>query len=464
VGFVFASEVSALKAISKTNFELDSDSLQCLLTLRFVPSPRTLWKGVRRLPAGHTLSLNIETGDIQLDRYIIQPGLNFEGTRVDAVERYDDVLSQAVERQLLSDVPVGVSLSGGIDSALLAALAKSRGRALPCYTVGFGEKYQECEIEAAAETARLLDLPFTAVRVTPAGIMDTMEKTMAAVEEPIVSMSALAFWHLVPRMHDDVTVVLSGQGSDELWGGYLRYQNEFVRRLFLVRRLLHIVGQHSDFCRRIPEPIARALRSIPIDDEAQRFVQTYTLFTESQRNALTGRSDDGGASQDIEYWLNWCRRLDGDPVLDMMQIDSRTCLADDWLLYTDKVTMAFSLEARVPILDLRVTEFVESLPRRFRVALGRRKILHRMMARRYLPSVILKRAKKGFPIPFGEWSRGPIRARVQSMLLDVLPQKSPFRRQEVERLWEDHLAGRQPLDRQIYSLFVLGNWFSRGVR
>ena len=166
-----------------------------------------------------------------------------------------------------------------------------------------------------------------------------------------------------------------------------------------------------------------------------------------------------GALRDIEYWLEWCGNADSEPVLDMMRVDSRTCLPDDWLLYTDKVTMAFSLEARVPILDLEVMDFVEKLPRRFRVALGRRKIVHRMMAQRYLPSAIVNRPKKGFPIPFGSWSRGPMRAQIESVLLDVLPQRG-FDGRAVEHLWQDHLATRQQLDRQIYALFVLGTWFN----
>jgi asparagine synthase (glutamine-hydrolysing) len=458
-GIAFASEVRALMALTGLVPAVDSDALQCFLTLRFVPSPRTLWRGIRRLPAGHRLSFDLATGEAKLERYIEPVTERYAEGRGRAVERYHDVLSEAVERQLLSDVPVGVLLSGGIDSALVAALAKEKGRRLPCYTVGFGADHKECEIEDARGTASALDLPFVAVTVSPQDLMATIDQVVDSLEEPIVSTSALAIWHLIGRMRQDVTVALSGQGSDEPWGGYTRYQNEVLRRLLPTPAMAGWVGRAVGGYRRLPEAVQRALRSLPIESPAERFREAYALFTASQRQTLTGRADDGRALGDIDYWLAWIDHTGREPVEAMMSVDARTCLPDDWLLYTDKISMAYALEVRVPILDLEVVRFVESLPRSFRLAPGRRKIVHKMMAARYLPSSIVNRRKKGFPIPFGAWSRAALRSRVEGALLDVLPRTGLFERHAIEALWRRHLMQAQPLDRQIYALFILGCWF-----
>jgi asparagine synthase (glutamine-hydrolysing) len=460
-GIAFASEVRALMALTGLVPAVDSDALQCFLTLRFVPSPRTLWRGIRRLPAGHRLSFDLATGEAKLERYIEPVTERYAEGRGRAVERYHDVLSEAVERQLLSDVPVGVLLSGGIDSALVAALAKEKGRRLPCYTVGFGADHKECEIEDARGTASALDLPFVAVTVSPQDLMATIDQVVDSLEEPIVSTSALAIWHLIGRMRQDVTVALSGQGSDEPWGGYTRYQNEVLRRLLPTPAMAGWVGRAVGGYRRLPEAVQRALRSLPIESPAERFREAYALFTASQRQTLTGRADDGRALGDIDYWLAWIDHTGREPVEAMMSVDARTCLPDDWLLYTDKISMAYALEVRVPILDLEVVRFVESLPRSFRLAPGRRKIVHKMMAARYLPSSIVNRRKKGFPIPFGAWSRAALRSRVEGALLDVLPRTGLFERHAIEALWRRHLMQAQPLDRQIYALFILGCWFER---
>jgi asparagine synthase (glutamine-hydrolysing) len=460
-GIAFASEARSLMALTGLTPQADADALQCFLTLRFVPSPRTLWRGIHRLPAGHRLSFDLATGETELTRYIDPVAERYAGSRSDAVERYHELLGEAVDRQLLSDVPVGILLSGGIDSALVAALAKEKGRPLPCYTVGFGANHKECEIEDARGTAEALGLPFVAVNVAPQDLMATLDQVIGSLEEPIVSTSALAIWHLIGRMRQDVTVALSGQGSDEPWGGYTRYQNEVLRRLLPSPSMAGWVGRAMGSYGKLPEAMQRALRSLPIESPAERFREAYALFTAGQRQSLTGRADDGNALGDIDYWLDWSRNTGREPVEAMMSVDARTCLPDDWLLYTDKISMAYALEVRVPILDIEVVRFVESLPRAFRLAPGRRKIVHKMMARRYLPAAIVNRKKKGFPIPFGAWSREALRDRVGATLLEILPQTGLFDRSAIETLWRQHLAQSQPLDRQIYALFILGCWFER---
>jgi asparagine synthase (glutamine-hydrolysing) len=456
-GFAFASEVRVLKAIIGITPPLDRDAVQCFLTLRFVPSPRTMWQGINRLPAGHMAVYDFDRSCAHVARYIQPVAGHFIGTPRDAAVAYREVLRRSVERQLLSDVPIGIMLSGGVDSAVVAAIVKETGQRLPCYTVGFRDSDPESEILGAAATARALALPFFPVRVTPEDLITTFDAVTAAVEEPIVSTSALALWHLVARMRQDVTVALSGQGSDEPWGGYTRYQNELVRRLIPLPALTFRLLPFGEFVKRLPEAAARACRSLPIGHAARRFEEAYALFTAAERAALTGNADDGGALNGIQYWLDWCEKS-REPVEQMMQVDSRTCLPDDWLLYTDKISMAFSLETRVPLLDLDVVRFVETLPRRYKLALGKRKIVHKMMAGHYLPAEIVHRRKLGFPVPFVSWSRGPLRDQVAEQLLERLPRGGRFDRATIERLWRHHIEGTRDVARQIYALFALANW------
>ncbi len=454
---VFASEIRALGPHQGERLEFDPVALQTFLTLRFVPSPATIWKGVHRLAAGHVLTMELAGGAMRTAPFIDPVTDHFGGTVDDAVTQYQELLGNAVERQLLSDVPVGMLLSSGIDSSIVAALAAERGHALRCYTVGFGAEHRESELAGAAETCRVLGLPFVPVEVDADAVIDAVTSVVASLEEPIVSTAALVMWHLVRRAREDVTVVLTGQGSDEPWGGYTRYQNEIGRALNPFTPAWRLAGLTKPLWSRAPDSVVRALRSLPVDDRLDRFVGTYELFDADQRATLTGDSSDGAARSSLEYWSHWLAPADCSPAEEMMRIDTRTCLADDWLLYGDKISMATSLETRVPILDLDVVRFVESLPLDMRIRLGRRKIVHKKMAERYLPESIVNRPKMGFPTPFGTWARGPMRDLVGSVLLDELPATGHFRRAALEDVWATHLAGKKDLTRQVYALFVLGS-------
>lgn len=456
-GLMFASEIRALQGKNEPCLQIDPESLQSFLTLRFVPSPDTLWQGIHRLPPGHLLEIDLRSMEHRLICYIEPVTERFQGSIDDAVATYHDLLGQGIERQLMSDVPVGILLSSGIDSAIVAALAKEKGAELPCYTVGFDNAHEESEIPGAEETCRVLGLPFHPVTVNPDDVLPVFDQIVSTLEEPIVSTAPLVMWNLVKRAREDVTVALTGQGSDEPWGGYTRYQNELVRNLLPFPGALGALKAGGAMWQRLPEWIGRAMRSLPIKDRARRFQEAYALFTAEQRADLTGRRDDGRALAALNYWLQWHEAANCSPAENMMRLDTRTCLADDWLLYGDKISMAFSLETRVPILDLDVARFVESLPLDYRVKLGRTKIVHKMMAKRYLPPAIVNRKKMGFPTPFTSWSRGRLKDRVAGMLLEELPRDGLMHRPTIEKIWTRHLHGSGDLGRQIYALFMLAS-------
>jgi asparagine synthase (glutamine-hydrolysing) len=459
-GLAFSSEIkSLLPLVDKPPQKLDVQAFRAFLTIRFVPSPSTLLEGIKRLPPGHFLMRELGTGHDDLQCYARYPSERFRGTLDDAVEAYYALLSQAVKRQLLSDVPLGVFLSGGVDSGLVAALAAEQVGKLPCYTVGFGPGHDECELADAAHTAAVLGLEHHPVTVTAEDLWNAFENCVAAVEEPLGTTSVLLMWHLAQRARKDVTVVLTGQGSDEPWGGYCRYQAELWRDRIPFPSLLALLGPVLRHLPGVPEFLDRAAASIPVADRAQRFEQTYALFFPSMRRQLTGTSESGCAADAIRYWLNWVGSTCTSGVEAMMAIDTRMGLADDLLLYGDKISMAHSLEARVPMLDIEVVRFVESLPIEYRVRLSSGKIAHKLAAARHLAPAIVNRPKKAFMSPFGAWAATVWKERIADVLLS--PSASHWawlNRQAVQGLWREHVNGKRDRSRQLFALTSFCLW------
>jgi len=452
----FASEVRGLRALGVGAGEVDPQALQTFLALRFVPSPDTLYAGVRRLPAGHVLRWEAATGSTTT-AWARPTTERFTGSFDDAVDAYLDEVRAAVHRQLLSDVPVGVLLSGGIDSALVAALAAERGP-VPTFTVGYRDGGPACEIDDAAETARVLGLPHHPVRVDPEDLWAALDPTVQAVEEPLGTTSVLPMWHLVAHARQQVTVVLTGQGSDEPLGGYRRYQAELLRRWLPFPGGLRALAPLRRMA--LPDPVERGLRTLPVAGVAERFLAAYTLFTAAERRALTGRTDPGDALADIDGWLRWLGATATAPAEQMMRIDARMQLADDLLLYGDKTSMHVALEARVPMLDVDLVRFVESLPLAYRVRLAATKRVHKRAAERFLPAAIVHRPKKGFPIPFAELARTAWRDRIADRLLDPGARHlAILRREGIEAVWTDHVRGRRDATRQLFALLALAAWW-----
>ncbi len=456
----FSSELRALFALSGEASTLDHQSLQTFLTLRFVPSPHTLHQGIKRVPPGHVLVHRPRSGRYTLTCYTRYPSERFRGTLEDAVEGYYELLSRAVQRQLLSDVPLGIFLSGGVDSALIAALATKHGGKLPSYTVGYGADVAECELDDAAETAAMLGLEHHAITVTESDLWDAAESCVSAIEEPLGTPSVLPMWHLAKRARRDVTVVLTGQGADEPWGGYRRYQAEIWRNYLPFPTLIRPVGALLRHLPNVPEYLERGAVSIPISDRAERFQRAYALFSPLMRRELTKSDDSGFAGDSIRYWLDWVETAGLSSVESMMAIDTRMGLADDLLLYGDKITMAHSLEARVPMLDVELVSYVESLPIEYRLSLHHTKIVHKLAATKHLAPAIVRRRKRAFSIPFDRLAKTVWKDRIADILFDPLaPHWDTLQRSGVTRLWREYMGGRRSRGRQMFALMAFCLWY-----
>ncbi|WP_421865989.1 asparagine synthase (glutamine-hydrolyzing) [Motiliproteus sp.] len=458
--FAFSSEVRALKRISSdlggAQPNVSISGLQQFLTLRYVPSPLTLWDGIKRLPPGHVMCVDVSSRKSNTRPYVQPQSTRFRGSFDEAVSVYQQKLFDAVSRQLLSDVPVGVLLSGGIDSALVAAMAKEAGSSPPCFTVGFGQGHEECEIDDAAHTAKVLDLPFSQVHITPEQMMSSLPAIAKSIEEPLGTTSIMPMWQLVQHARKEVTVVLTGQGTDEPWGGYKRYQVELVRRRFGLP--LFWSGANFALSRWLgkPESLERGFRSLSKSNPVEQIIEAASLFTSEERHLLTGKAHDGGVSHQIENWMQWFGNSSLSSVENMMRLDTRMNLADDLLLYGDKTSMAFSLEARVPMLDTELVAFVESLPIEYRIKWRQSKIIHKAMAERYLPSEIVHRPKKGFQVPFRRWSCHEWRDWLEPLLVEGLD--GLLCRDGVKAIWHQHIAGKPDRSRQVFALLMLALW------
>lgn len=459
-GIAFASEIRALSAIGVDTKRLDRDSLATLLALRFVPSPSTLLSDVERMRPGHYLKLDLPSMAREESSYAAPTRSRFKGNFQDAVEAYEIAFRKAIDRQMMSDVPIGVFLSSGVDSALISAVASQAGAPLKTFTVGYEGDLPGCEISGASETARFLGIPHESIRVGPHEMFEAFPKVVRQIEEPTGTTSILSLWFLSEFARRQVTVVLTGQGSDEPLGGYRRYQGEIARsvlsRVGLERALESLGGLMNPR----NELLGRIFHSIREKESAKRFLRTYEMLFEQDRLAITGSLIKGRELQAIQYWLDWLDQTGDDDADRMMRIDSRMNLSDDLLLNGDKISMAFSLEARVPMLDLDLIHLIESLPRKYRVTLGRTKIVHKALASRILPQSLVQRRKLGFPMPFLEWSQTIWKSKIEETLLDPgNPIYRELSRAPVEKLWREHLAGTDH-SRGIFTLLSLGFWWS----
>lgn len=456
--FVFASEIKPILHLIPDT--LDLDNLAEVLRLRYSPSPDTLFSNLRKVRPGHILEVDLSRLDLPVREYpflVALPetiGISFP----DAVDRYGKLFEAAIQRQLMSDIEVGILLSGGVDSALVAAYAQKHcPYRMKAFTVGFKERNEDAdEIADARETARILDLDHYVVRIGFEDFLASVRECVSVVEEPAATTSISPMFYLSNLVSKHVKVVLSGQGADEPLGGYRRYQIEILRQLLpkgtsnamaFLARLLCVQN----------DAVLRGVTAAGESDDMKRFLHVYSVFDEAEIVQLIGRRDTRSQER-LAYFYNLlgCARQQHG-IERMMSIDTRMNLPDELLLYTDKIAMHYSIECRVPILDLELVRFIESLPYQYRVRLWRTKIVHKDFARKVLPDFIIRRRKKGFDPPIQTWFSN--REVLRGVLLDRSSRfASVFDLDAVEKLLEEHEKGFNR-GRHIFLLLRLYYWF-----
>jgi asparagine synthase (glutamine-hydrolysing) len=460
----FGSEIRAIRATMPEGAEIDPTSLNLFLRYRYTPSPFTILKGVRKVAPG--TKLTVQNGSHQLSRWYRFEPTPFAPAKSpgEAQEELLTLYKQAVRRQLISDVPVGLLLSGGVDSGLLLALMNLNGRSWPTYTVGYGSAFADDELADATETARTLGSKHTNVTITRSIFEETLPKIVASLEEPIASSSIVPMYFVCERARRDVKVALVGQGPDELFGGYrrhlgVRYGASWARLPGWVRAPL------SSAISALPrnETLKRGIYSLAIPDRLRRYQYVLSLLPGEQVDDLfqDGLLEPTSGDTILDCWADMKNLLSGTGELGGLQfLEMRSTLPDELLMYADKLSMAHGLELRVPFVDKEIVEYVERLPANFKVRNGSGKWLHRRVCRTFLPDFILKRPKRGFAVNVvDEWFRGAIDSKISETLLDSGSRIYQYLRPAaVSKLAEQHAAGRSDNHKILFSLVLFEEW------
>jgi asparagine synthase (glutamine-hydrolysing) len=472
---LFASEIKAILEHPGVERAVDLEALAELFTFRFVPSPKTLFKGIFKLPPGHWMV--VERGQVTIRRFwTVTPELRREWSRGALIEEYQALLEDAVRLQLRSDVPLGLFLSSGIDSAaLLAIMRQHTQQPVRAFTIGFAGGEATNEVDDARALADLFGAEHQHQMVTPQDYVGYYDRYMADLEEPVGNETAAAFYFVARMTREHVKVALTGQGADEPWAGYHRYLgvklSEYYRRLPApVGRLLQSLATH------VPgrfERLKRGAAALHEADVLTRFAKVYSFFSadvkaELYRGGLRDHflADPYGCRRALTRLQTDVRHLD--PLTQMLYIDTRASLPDDLLMVADKTAMANSLEARVPFLDYRLVEFIEGLPPQLKLNGLTGKYLHKKALEKWLPRHVVYRRKKGFENPVEHWLRTTMKSFVDDCLLSSDSSMSRYFDQRcIRRLLDLDRSGREQYRRHIYLLVSLELWhrtFLSGAR
>jgi asparagine synthase (glutamine-hydrolysing) len=460
-GFRFASEVKALLRHPEIKGDVDRSRIASFLAYRYVPGEETLFRDVHCLPPASSLRVS---GDAE-------PGTprqywDLWSTRPDpaladvpaAEAQLDALLTDSVRRRMVADVPVGAFLSGGLDSSVVVSLmAENHPEPVKTFSVGFDTGFSE--LTYAREVSSLLRTDHHEVLVDANELMRHVPAVLAARETPITEASDIPIYLLSRLARTKVTVVLSGEGADEVFAGYPKYA--FERAWAAAGRLVPRSTLRAA-ARLLPFGLRRlqlALETVAEPDRLDRHAAWFGGFGPREREALLlpDLSGTAGAHAAVASWLEG--RHTTTLVEEAQRLDARFWLPANLLLRGDRMTMAHSLELRCPFLDYRLVELGSRLPMDLKVRGRSGKWLLKRIARRRLPAAIVERRKWGFKVPLDEWFRGPL----APLLRDVLhsPQalgRGYFRDDEVRRLVDTHVSGRRNYEKQLWILLLLELW------
>lgn len=460
----FGSEMRPIRAMMGGNAEVDATSLNLFLRYRFTPSPYTVLKGVRKLAPG--TKLTVENGSFEVSRWYKFKPEPFAPAKSPA-EAQQELLAlyrAAIRRQLISDVPVGLLLSGGIDSGLLLGLMNLNGSSWPTYTVGYGSSFADDELTDGAETAQVLGSKHTSIQISRSTFEQELPKIVTALEEPIAASSIVPMYFVCERARRDVKVALVGQGPDELFGGYKRHLG--VRYGAYWANLPNWMRTPiSSTVVALPrnETLKRGIHSLAIPDRMSRYQEVLSLLPGDQVEGLFQEELLPRNAGDViqRCWESMNDLMSQTDELGGLQfLEVRSTLPDELLMYADKLSMTHSLELRVPFVDKEIVEYVERLPASLKVRNGSRKWLHRQVCRTFLPESIVKRPKRGFASNVvDEWFRSVMDGKMADMLLDRESRMYKYLRpQAVSELFNQHAAGRHDHHKMLFSLVVLEEW------
>jgi asparagine synthase (glutamine-hydrolysing) len=464
---LFGSELKSLVEHPLCPQELDFESLSCYLALEYVPTPRSIIAGVKKLPGGHLLRWH--DGRASVERYW---DLSFDAesdakTDQEYVEEFHDRLREAVRRRLISDVPLGAFLSGGIDSSSVVAMMVE---ALPpkdvkTFSIGFADRSFD-ESQHARRVAAHFGTDHHEEVFTPKAMLELLPTVADFLDEPFADASVLPTYLLSRFTRESVTVALGGDGGDELLAGYPTFPADRMARLYRVPHVLH---------ERVVIPLADRLpartRNFSFDFKVKRFLRAAGApaatrhplwlgsFSPDEQRALLSHAPFDPFAEQRRAFADAPTR---DEVERLIYLYATTYLQDDILVKVDRASMACSLEVRAPFLDVELVEFLGSVPPRLKLRRFETKHLLKEAMQDILPRGIAAREKKGFGVPVAEWLKGELREALEDELsAERLRVQGLFEPGEVQRLVSEHMSGRRDNRKQLWTLFVFQLWHRR---
>jgi asparagine synthase (glutamine-hydrolysing) len=457
----FSSELRALP-----RGEIDLDSVEAFLAFNSIPAPLTIFRETRKLPPGHVLKW--QDGRLELTRYARPAPVSADEVRhEDEAELTEELrarLRDSVHAHLVADVPVGVLLSGGIDSAALTALAADESaEPVQTFSIGFEERSFD-ELGDARLVADRYGTRHEELVLRPDAAL-LLPALAEAFDEPFADSSALPTYLVSKLAAEHVKVALSGEGGDELFGGYYTYTADLLALRY---------GGLARFARPLVEKLPSSSAKASFDYKAKRFVRAAHLpplerhhawkeiFSAEARAELTGRRSD---FDPVDLLRDRFAETEGAELLARLQdVDLGIYLVDDLLVKTDRASMAHSLEARVPFLDPLVTNFAHALATKHKVQGLHKKVLLRRAIAPLVPAPLLRRRKRGFSIPAAAWLRGELEPFARDTLSDeAVRRQGFFDPASVRRIVEDHVSGKEDLSRQLWGLLAFTLWHERHV-
>ena len=471
--FVFGSEFSALLQHPDIPKDVDFEALNHYLSFMCVPAPLTAYQAIRKLEPGH--SLRYRKGDIKIERYW-QPDFSkkLDISEQEAGERTIEILREAVKVRLMSEVPLGAFLSGGIDSsAVVALMAEESDTPVKTFSIGF-EEQDFSELHHARRVAEHVGADHQEFIVRP----DALEVLPILVEhygEPYADSSAIPTYYVARETRKHVTVALNGDGGDESFAGYERYaamrlaeryhRIPAVLRESVVRQAIELMPSSETKRSRIRD-VKRFIQSASLP-KVERYLRWVSVFdTQAKQDLYTENFTRQTQGDSPAALLDpWFARANGSGIVDAALLtDIMTYLPNDLLVKVDIATMANSLEARSPFLDHHVIEFAASLPEKYKMRGLTSKYLLKRILRKLLPAENLGRRKMGFGVPIGHWFRGQLQPFLRETLLaETSLNRGLFRPEAVKRLVELHTRGERDYSHQLWTLLMLELWFQRFI-
>lgn len=474
-GFTFASELKPFQALPNFDAEINHEALALLLQHMYIPAPHSIYKGICKLLPGHILTVRMTDNsdfDIKLqpfwclhDVLVEKTEEPFTGSEEEAVDELERLLSDAVRMRMLADVPLGALLSGGIDSSTVVAfMQKHTDHPVKTFTIGFYENSYN-EATYAKAVAQYLGTEHTELYVTPDEAMAVIPRLPELYDEPFADSSQIPTFLVSQLAREQVKVSLTGDGGDELFGGYPRYmvaQDIWKKigwmpvwaRQVIGKLLLHMPVFGWGLDQKQFNSRLRYAAEIFLAPDKERLYTTFISHWRDHFDVVKRAQATQSLLCDQQRLFMFQNYLDY-----MMQFDTLTYLPDDILTKVDRASMGVSLETRVPILDHRVVEFAWRLPLHLKIRHGEGKWILRQVLSRYVPNRLIERPKMGFGVPIGRWLCGPLRPWAES-LLDAarLRQEGFFKTELILQKWEEHISGKRNWQHALWNVLMFQAW------